>query len=60
MKRLKPDQRGWEIEKLMNRYWKGWLCQYGEWNRDKLFTELRGKIKERLDERKKLDKGKTS
>jgi hypothetical protein len=47
MKRLPPERRQQLIKDHLRHLVSDWTCRYGEWNRQKLLTELESALKAR-------------
>ena len=45
MRRLRPEARRAIIRGQLKHLARDWLCRYGQWNRDKLLSELEHELK---------------
>jgi hypothetical protein len=47
MKRMRPERRRQVVRDFLAGLERQWLCQHGEWNRDKLLMDLENELKQR-------------
>jgi len=54
MKRLSPERRHQLIDDHIRHLLSDWTCRYGQWNAEKLLTELESALRARRHRRSKI------
>ena len=60
MKRLSPERRRQLIDDHIRHLGSDWMCRYGQWNAEKLLTELESALRSRRHSRNKAKAQKRS
>ena len=48
MKRMKPEERTFKADRIVDKLWKGLTCTAGAWNRDKIALLVANRLKRKV------------